>query len=161
MPRLRFEPALPAHARVVAETMRERDKAEVIAGWGDPHAAILNALWHSPRYARTCFYGLEPLAIYGLSGLTILGDSAQVWCFGTTAIDRHPIVFARASRLALATLYRHASVLTNVVDATDAAAMRWLNFLGATYVLDPRPRGGRLFGQFILARANKGQCQQG
>lgn len=112
------------------------------------------------RYARTCFYGLEPLAMFGLANLSILGSSAQVWCFGTTVIDRHPLIFARASLRALAELYRHAPLLTNRVEATDEPALRWLAFLGATYVLQPELRGGRLFGQFILASQQESKCQQ-
>jgi hypothetical protein len=150
--RLHFELATPGHARIVAGAMRPQDVAEVRAGWGDPEEAIRNALYCSPRYARTLFYELEPLAIYGLSGLTILGESAQVWCFGTTAIDRHPLAFARASRLAVAAMLRHASILTNVMDVSDVRTRRWLEWLGATYVLQPALRNGTLFGQFILAR---------
>lgn len=159
--KVRFELATDAHARLVAAQMRARDQAEIQAGWNlSPQAAIQVALWDSPRYARTMFYGLEPLAIFGLANLSILGSSAQVWCFGTTAIDRHPLVFARASKRALIELHSYAPILTNLVDASDESALRWLAFLGATYVLQPEARGGRLFGQFILARQQESQCQQ-
>lgn len=157
---IRFEHPTPGHARIVASTMRVRDVLEVRSGWNmEPEEAIRTAIRNSPREVCTLFYGLEILAIFGLAQLAILGDSAQVWCFGTTAIDRHPFVFARASKRILSSLYRHARILTNIVDASDERALRWLQFLGATYVLQPELRGGRLFGQFILAKEQK--CQQG
>lgn len=157
--KLRFEYPTPGHARIVAASMRERDVLEVRAGWGmEPEAAILAAIDASPREACALFYGLELLAIFGLSHLSILGDSAQVWCFGTRAIDRHPMTFARASKRILSALFRHARILTNIVDIGDEKALRWLRFLGGTYVLQPELRGGRLFGQFILA--GEKQCRQ-
>lgn len=161
--KLRFETATAAHARLVAENMRESDAEEVRCGWGqEPAEAIMFALSQSPRYARTCFYGLEPLAIYGLAWLTLLGESAEAWCFGTTSIDRHPIVFARASRLALASMYRHARTLTNLVPIADGPAVRWLEWLGAEFPDQPyEPRGRLLFAQFVLSSKGKAQCQRG
>ena len=158
---MKLLPATEGHARIIAGQMRASDVEEIKAGWGqEPREAILTALRDSPRYARTLFYGLEPLMIFGLSHLSILGSSAQVWCFGTTAIDRHPLVFARATRKILPELYAHAPVLTNRVDASDVRALRWLTFLGATYVLDPERHGDREFGQFILAAQQEPQCQR-
>lgn len=164
--RVRIVQAAHHHVRLIAANMRAADRAEVLAGWDTGHGSvkrcIYEALESSPRYARTAFVGLEVLAIYGLTAISILGDSACVWCFGTEAIDRHRLAFARASRAALADMHRQARVLTNYVAADDARAQRWLEYLGATYVLQPERRGGRLFGQFILARDDGGrECQQG
>jgi len=148
--KVRFEIAIPAHVRLIASLMRRRDREEVQAQTGqDPELAMAMALLES-GYARTCFYGLEPLAMFGLAQLSILGNTAQIWCFGTTAIDRYPLTFARLSRRMLPILFRQAQVLTNMVDANDERAVRWLDFLGAVYVLEPERRRGRLFGQFIL-----------
>lgn len=161
--KVRFEPALAAHARIVADTMRASDVAEVRAGWGcEPYEAILHALMQSQRYARTAFLGLEPLAIYGLASLTLLGASAEVWCFGTAAIDRHPFAFARASRLALAAMYRHAPILTNMVAVEDQRAQRWLSWLGAQYPERGwEKRSDRWFAQFVLSSKGAAQCQRG
>lgn len=156
--KLRFETAAPGHIRLIAPLMRKRDRLEVEAGCGATlEVAMAIALLES-HYARVCFYGMEPLAMFGLANLSILGSSAQVWCFGTTVIDRHPLVFARASKRALVELHQYAPILTNKVDASDESALRWLAFLGATYVLQPQVCGGRLFGQFILA--GERQCRQ-
>lgn len=153
--------ATEGHARIIATQMRESDRHEILAGWDqEPYEAMLTALWNSSCYARTVFHGLEPLAMFGISHLSILGNSAQAWCFGTTAIDRHPLVFARASKQILPEIHARAPILTNWVDATDERALRWLAFMGATYVMQPVTRGGRLFSQFILAAPEIKQCQQ-
>lgn len=153
--------ATEGHARIIADQMRESDRLEIRAGWDqEPYEAMLTALWNSPCYACTAFIGLEPLAMFGISHLSILGNSAQVWCFGTTAIDRHPLAFARASRWVLAEIHARASILTNWVDTSDTRALRWLAFLGARYVMGPTVRGDRTFHQFILAAAENKQCQQ-
>lgn len=157
--KVRFEYPTSGHARIVANNMRPQDMEEIRAGWRlEPEEAILTAIRSSPE-AAAVFYGLELWAIFGIAHLTILGESAQVWCFGTTAIDRHAFAFARESKRILSYLHSHARILTNYVDAGDRKALRWLEYLGATYVLQPQMRGGRLFAQFILSQEQR-QCQQ-
>lgn len=157
---MKVVPATEGHARIIATQMRESDRCEIRAGWDqEPYEAMLAALANS-SYARTAFHGLEPLAMFGISHLSILGNSAQVWCFGTRAIDRHPLIFARASRQILPEIFARAPILTNWVDMGDAQALRWLAFLGATYVSQPTSRGGRHFEQFILAATEIKLCQQ-
>lgn len=161
---IRLVPATAHHAHIIARHMRGNDAIHVLAQTGRmPVDAIAAALAASPRYARVLFLDLVPLAMFGLSPLTVLGDSAQVWCFGTRHIDQHPILFLRQSRRILPQLLAQASVLTNLVADKDLGGRRWLSLLGASYVLQPRVLNGRLFDQFILAAHAKAgaQCQQG
>jgi hypothetical protein len=138
------------HARTIAASMRERDVIEVRAGWGrEPYEAMREAM-SSSYYARTLFSGFEPLCMFGLSPLTVLGGAARVWMFGTAAIDRHPISFARACRRHLPELFQQCTLATNLIDTTDIPACAWLAWLGGTCVLPLNERGGRLFAQFIL-----------
>lgn len=157
---LRFEVAIPAHAKVIAKAMRTRDIAEVFAGWGDPEAEIIKAVYASPGYARTAFWELEPLAIFGMRALTVLGGSAEVWCFGTKAIQRHRMAFLRSSKAVIREMHRRSPMLTNYVDATDHEALKWLVWLGARTALPPEVRGGRLFAQFFLTQPKAMTCQQ-
>lgn len=148
--RLRFEIAHRGNVPLIAGCMRERDVAEILAGWGkEPAQAMLDAL-DASYYARTCFYGMEPLGIYGLSPLCAISGFSQVWIFCTRHVDNHKFAFARASRLALEDVKLHAQSVANFIDANDAPARRWLEWLGGKYVLPPERRGGRLFQQFIL-----------
>lgn len=141
--------------------MRPQDTIEVIAQTGLPVVqAIEQAITHSSRFARLALIDLEPLAVFGLAHLTLLGDSAQVWCFGTRYIDTHPHAFARESVRVVRQMHRLASTLTNYVDEEDAQAAKWLTWLGASFVLQPKPLNGRLFAQFVLTHRGKA-CQQG
>jgi hypothetical protein len=154
-------PAALHHAPLISRLMRPADVIEVMAQTGlPPRAAIAQAIELSPRYARAVLCDLKPIAVYGLANLTVLGATAQVWCFGTRFIDDYPRAFARHSIRALGRLYRHASTLTNYVDCADERAARWLVWLGAEFVLQPKPLNGRLFDQFVLSQRGK-QCQQG
>jgi len=145
--------------------MRERDKEEIQAGWGmDPIMAMRNCLTASV-YARTAFVGLVPLCMYGVAPLSIISySSARLWMFSTRAIDSNAFAFTRASRREIPNLLQYAPVLTNLVDVTDNHAVRWLDWLGASYVLKSQERGGRMFAQFVLTASKikpRHICQQG
>lgn len=159
---IRLVRAHPGHIRLVAAQLRERDRQEIQAGWGEPEQAMLTCLANSPRYARMAFYEMEPLALFGISPLTVLGEASQVWCFGTCGIDRHRLAFARASRNhVLPELFQYARLLTNLVDLSDTRALAWLTFLGGSFVLRAERRGGKLFGQFVLTQSQGvSTCQQ-
>lgn len=147
---MRLELARAHHARTVAATMRTHDIAEIMDGWGkDPEPAILEAL-EASYFARTMFCELEPVCIYGLAPLVLLTGTARFWIFATEAVDRHPLGFARACRRALPELASHFKLATNLIDSSDAPAMRWMQWLGGTCALPAQSRGGRLFAQFFL-----------
>lgn len=149
-----------SHASRVAAQIRPEDRAEIRAGWGlEPLAAMHECLVAS-AYARTAFYRSRILGMYGIARPPQLGASGEIWCFGTKAIDDHPVAFLRASRRVLSEMLRDVPILTNVVDVQDERARKWLAFLDARYVLQPRPLGGKLFQQFILAKHGDQQCQQ-
>lgn len=158
---LRFEEAVPGHARIVVRNMRVRDLEEVQCGWGNPENAIQEAIAASPDFARTAFWELEPIAIFGMRRLTVMGASAEVWCFGTQAIARHRTAFLRASKCVVRQMLELNPTLTNYVDAHDNEAIKWLCWLGVTSALPPQMRGGRLFAQFFLTRpeAKESTCQ--
>jgi hypothetical protein len=147
---MRLERAEVHHARVIAEAMRPRDTAEIDAGWGKgPYEVMLEGMAES-FYARTMFYELEPLCMYGLAPLMILHGSARFWIVSTAAIDRHPLAFARACKRFLPEMFELCTLLTNYIDVADEPAMRWMKWMGGQCVLPPHTRGGRLFAQFIL-----------
>lgn len=151
------------HARLIASSMRPRDVEEVRAGWArEPFEAMREALSAS-YYARTMFQGFEPLVMYGLAPLTVLGGTARFWIFASAAVDRHPFAFARGCKRYLPELWNHCTLATNFIDLSDTRALKWLHWLGGTCALLPQVRGGRLFAQFILTNrepAGGDQCQQ-
>jgi len=157
---MRFEAAHVRHIRLIDADLRERDREELAAAWGKPEAAMLQCLTSS-FYARTAFVGFEPLAMYGLAPMSMLAGHARAWCFGTAAIDRHPFAFARASRLALYALFGHCSLMTNIVEKSDRAAIRWVEWLGGSLMTDREfLYGGKTFQQFVIA-GGLAKCQRG
>lgn len=160
---MRTVPATFNHAKLIAATMRERDIAEIKAGWGaEPLRAIIDA-FDASYFARTLFHDLEPLCMYGLAPLGMISGCARFWIFASRAIDSHSFGFARASKRSLPELFQHCMLLTNLIDVCDAPAMRWMDWLGGSCVLPHQRRGGRLFAQFILVEGitRKRACQPG
>lgn len=150
------------HARLIAGAMRARDIEEVRAGWGrEPYEAMREALSAS-YFARTMFQGFEPLVMYGLAPLTVLGGSARFWIFPSAAIDWHRFAFARACRRFMPELFQHCTLATNFIDLSDKPALKWLHWMGGTCALLPQERGGRLFSQFYLVdrKPVEAQCRQ-
>ena len=148
---MRFEIACERHVKLIFAGMRERDVSEIERGWGKSCIEAMHEALEESFYARTLFVGLEPLAIYGLAPLSMLAGQARIWIFGTRAIDRHPMAFCRASKLALTELLCHCSVMTNIVDANDAQALKWLRWLGGTLTDRTFPKAGYTFVQFVLS----------
>ena len=157
---MRFEEARTGHIRIIADTMRPRDRDEVRVGWEvEPEAAMAEALAQS-FFARTMFFDLEPLCMYGLAPLAVMGGSARFWIFSTAAIDRHPIAFTRACLGGLDGLFCYSSLLTNFVDVNDAPAMKWMRWLGGELIPAHKFRGGRQFTQFVVTDPRRRKCRQ-
>lgn len=158
---IRFEEAMPRHAKLIARNMRLTDVEELRAGWElEPEASILDALSYS-YFARTLFFDLQPLAIFGLSALSIMPSRAQVWVFGTRAIDEHRITFAKASRAAVDLLFTQCGLMTNMIDLSDERALKWMRWLGGTLMPDHAfERNGKQFAQFIVDSARSRVCLQ-
>lgn len=158
----RTVPALPHHAAAIVHGMRDKDRLEIAQGWGmEPIVAIRECLAAS-FWARTLFYELEPMAMYGLAPLSIMGGACRLWMFATAGVERHPFAFARATHRALMAVLERCTLATNLVALDDEPVLKWLDWLGATYVSQPQPRGGRLFAQFILGanREGKRECRR-
>ena len=152
---MRVESARPADARSLASNMRARDIAEIWDGWAkEPYPAMLEAL-DASYYARTMFYELEPLCMWGLAPMIMLSGVARFWIFASAGIDRHPRSFARASIRERDRVLEHCSIATNLIDLGDTAAMRWMAWLGGEALAPHQKYGKRIFGQFVL-RGNKG-----
>ena len=91
--------------------------------------------------------------------LAAVGDTMHVigvgvpWMVTTDHIASDPRHFLRASRAVLGDMLRRHHTLLNYVDARNAAAIRWLSWLGFT-IDEPVPYGvqGLPFRQFHMIR---------
>lgn len=58
----------------------------------------------------------------------------MVWMLGTTLIERHSIAFLRGSREVLADLHARYPLLYNRADARNEVHLKWLRWLGFSFI---------------------------
>jgi len=146
-------PATPADIAFVADDMRPEDVAEVKAQSGaTPRDALLYCLLKSkPCMAMVGRHG----SVVGVWGVIPENETAgRVWMLGRQAMlddagDRR--TFLRQSRIELAKLQAQYPVLFNVVDARNEVHVRWLRYMGFTFICKHPNWGpeGRLFYEFV------------
>ena len=137
----------------VADEMRPEDVAEVRAQSG-----------HSPREALLfCFFMSKPCMtmvgreenVIGMWGVVPQGPTAgRVWMLGCQSmLDDHGDrrTFLKESKAQLAKLHEQYPVLFNVVDARNEVHVRWLRYMGFTFIRKHPNWGpeGRLFYEFV------------
>lgn len=153
-------PFKPAHYRLIAQDMRNRDREELLAGWRQtPWEVMSHGLSESTR-ALTVLHGTRPMCAAGVMPLEILTSRYALWIIGTREIDRFPLAFARASRRWLPRLIAGCGTVTNLVDKEDTRALKWARWLGFDFkayvqdgIIDER------FLQFF-AHGGSAQCQR-
>ena len=112
--------------------LREADRQELLAGDGDPAAAVVRSVRDSTWALAlrvdgklACIFGVAPL-----DGL--LGRRGSPWMLGTPVIDRNPRVLIDMSPAYLDTMLGQYPHLINRVDARNRRSIRWLKWLGFT-----------------------------
>ncbi len=151
---IQIVPARPAHAELLAPTMRREDVAEVLAFGGfSPLGALLDSLRLSDRAYAVSFDG-ELAALFGIVPGPFLSREAVPWLLTGEAIERHPVSFWRASREVVDYWAQQYPVLVQWVDARYERALRWAARLGFR-VAAPAPLlpGGLPFCRIELRRA--------
>lgn len=130
--------------------MRQADVDEVRASDAmEPLQALRMSLDNSEGAATFLVDG-RVAAIFGVVALRadFLGEplAGQVWMLTSTEVDRHPILFAKTSKIVVRMLAERYGLLLNSVDARYGAALKWAAWVGFT-VFKPEPLGvnGELF----------------
>lgn len=107
--------------------MRQADKDEVLASGGFRPAQALRACLRRSEVARTVFVGDEALAMFGV----IAGDPVSTpWLLTTTAVDRYPMAFWRASKLVVPELRALYPLMAQAIDVRYTRAVSWARRLG-------------------------------
>ncbi len=129
-PPLKLRDSAPEDIPRIALRLREDDIRELrdLLKMEPLQAVGLGILGSNPAYTVEDEDG--PTACFGI----FPGDApgvGHIWALGSGAIDRHPVAFARLSR----DLVRQAPewgylVLGNVMDASNAHRLKWLDRLG-------------------------------
>lgn len=140
-----FRPVSDKDVWPVAEAMRGDDAQELAASGLSKREGLLQSMALS-TFAFTFFLCGEMAGMWGVwpafPPTTALGTEpvVGVWLLTTTAVDRHPKAFLKASRAVLASLLDKYPALVNVVDARYERAIRWARHLGFE-VLQAVPHG--------------------
>lgn len=128
------------HIEPVAEFMREADVKEIyLASKKTPHDALVEG-FNDSLYCWTILLDKEPIGIFGLSSVSILGNAGTPWLLGTDGMLKVRRQFVKESGSHvdfMNTVYPH---LVNFVHAGNAASIRWLKSLNFT-IHDPVPAG--------------------
>ena len=134
-PDIKIVPARGKHCRSIARRMRVADVTEV---WRAGRVGPVTALRRSMRQstAFTVLMDGRPEIMYGAGDLNVLAGVGGVWLLGTDAITRNWRWFLRATAEGLPALFSRHEVLRNAVDRENAASLRWLKWLGATFLME-------------------------
>jgi len=146
-------PATVRDVVAVADGMRPEDVAEVKAQSGSsPRETMLHCFFNSrPCMAMVSRHG----NVVGAWGVIPEGTRAgRIWMLGCQAmLDDHGDrrAFLKESKLQLRKLHADYPVLFNVVDARNVVHVRWLKYMGFTFIRK-HPNWGpesRLFYEFV------------
>lgn len=140
--RAQVVPAELEHVEPIVANARPADVAEL---WAIARATPRQCLEHGLRAsvpALTALIDDAPVAMWGVTPASILGGIGAPWMVGTTALDSFAAQkdLLRLSRPGVAQMRALFPVLINVVDERNAAAHRWLRWLGFT-LGEPLPMG--------------------
>lgn len=143
-------PAKPIHARLLAPKMRLEDVAEVKAASGlSPLEALLTGLDVSNE-CYTAWADDAPIAMFGVCP-SENASCGRIWLLGSDVIKAHRIDFLRKSRDWVDWFQSRYPVLHNTIDARNTVHIRWLQWLGFSFIQE-FPNFGteqRLFYQFV------------
>ena len=136
----------------VAQHMRTQDVHELRAMWGcdlDVHAVLRQSV----RSSQECWVAItpygEPVAIFGLAPVSLLGGLACPWMLGTPSLEhygRDVVLFGKRYARQWTLQYDQ---LFNYVDARNLRAIAWLRHSGYTvFAAEPRGLNGEPFHRF-------------
>lgn len=140
MPVAEIVPATEDHIVAIAKMVRPEDKAELWAAClQTPDAVMRGALERG--HALTGLVDGEPVCMWGVVPQSLLINWGAPWMVGTTALERHALMFLRRCRKQVLELFAGYDMLLNYVDARNARAIQWLKWLGFTVEKTPEKYG--------------------
>lgn len=147
--RAEIRPTAEGDLGAVIAAARPADVAEMAAlGMTFPEA--LQGSLNRSDWSATGVVDGEPVCMFGVAPVSLLGGIGAPWMLGTTALDRPDmqVPFLRASRGVVAAMLATYPRLINLVDTRNTIAIRWLRWLGFTFDPDPVPVRGQQFRIF-------------
>jgi hypothetical protein len=128
---------LPAESRDAVRMspwLREADRLELRAhGQDDAYIALEFSIRASEK-CYTVWVDDVPAAIFGVALLSEDPRVGSIWLLGTPKIETIKIQFLRESRKWLEDVSQGYDLLTNVVHEDNELHIRWLRWLGMSFV---------------------------
>jgi hypothetical protein len=139
----------------LAPVMRQADIDEVKAASGhSPEVALLMGMCHS----RPAYTFLDPEGnVAGMFGVVPSTEiSGAVWMLGGTSVERYPITFLKNCRKWTDHLNELYPVLFNVVDERNELHIKWLKWMGFSFINKHEAYGveQRPFYEFVRVRTH-------
>jgi len=134
----------------LASNLREEDRLEVLAS----HGNIKEALQDGFDYSEECYTIIvtDTNEIAGIYGLCEMDDMvASPWLLTSPAIHKVWLPFLRQSKQWVAEANLKYPVLTNACDEQYHVALKWLRFVGFTFIKrhETYGEGDRPFLEFV------------
>lgn len=137
---VRIVPALPCHAELIAENVREADRRELWAAACKTPADVMNQALDRSVLAWTGFIDGNPVCMFGVTPGAPLSGCGIPWMVGTKHLDRYATLFLRRCRPVVEEMLDGYDLLHNYVDNRNVRAIHWLKWLGFT-MGEPEPYG--------------------
>lgn len=128
-----YRPIIAGDIAHVGNHLRDDDKREVIAMRGDVRS-MQDVLALSVLCSTHCWAAVapdhEPIALFGVAPVSLLGGIGSPWLLGTERTVRYASALVRQGRYYVQVMREAYPDLTNYVDARNERSIRWLQRLG-------------------------------
>lgn len=129
----------------IARNLRRADAQELVATHGievDFPAILRTAVLASEEVHLVRSLTGEPIAVFGVAPVSLLGGRGCPWMLGTDGLLRHSRELVRETRGVVDAWGLRYDQLFNFVDARNVRAIAWLKHLGFS-VFAPVPYGAQ------------------
>ncbi|OMG61465.1 hypothetical protein AUR59_020095 [Stutzerimonas balearica] len=131
-------PLCEADIDAILPDIRQADRDEIEEALQTPmRKALADALANHCKASKIVVSGLV-VAVFGDSRHS--AEAGVPWLISTRHVERFPKAFLQVCKPEVAEMLTRHEVLVNYVDVRNAAAIRWLRWLGFTFG-DPEPYG--------------------
>lgn len=130
-----YRPAVPDDVAHITPLLRGADRQECEALTGLPPELLLPGVMEAGRAVWT--FGArpgEPVGLFGVDPSPAGLPVGIIWMVSTPELERWPFHFLRISRTVVDQLNEQFPVLTNLVDARNTTHVRWLRWMGFSFL---------------------------
>lgn len=128
-------PATRDDVRYMAPRLRAADRAEVRAYTGLPPEVVLEqCLDASDQCWVGCHNDGEPAVLWGTQPVYQVPEVGWIWMVCTDLILQHKYEFLTQARAHLPLAHARYPILTNHVDARNTVHIKWLRFMGFSFL---------------------------